>query len=150
MRGANLRWKWHCMETRARCKQRCSLLHMTGAGRPISSDSGSDKDPVMMTACRSIPADCFWQQIYNQHPNLETTFCFVWQIRCTANSASHMISVPEFDWTGTWKSDFVEVEDDSPGWKMIKNHKLLSVLEKSSWRMRRFFFVSTTCNNDFL
>lgn len=31
---------------------------MAAAGKPISSNSGSDKDPVRMTACGKIPADC--------------------------------------------------------------------------------------------
>lgn len=83
--------------------------------------------------------------------NISFTFFFVWQVHSSENTVSHMILVPKFDWTGTWKSDFVKVDDDSAGWKMIKSlpntGKLLSVLEKSSWHIRRFFFVSTTYNN---
>lgn len=115
------------METQARSKQWCSLLHMTGAGKPISSNSSGDKDPVMMTASGWIPADCFCQQnlisiqTYRQHAkkkknqwfgskfvisrsitqecylHIYSIYFFLFVLYALQNAASYMISVTEFN-----------------------------------------------------
>lgn len=59
MRGNNLRCKWQTRgiagKQRACTKQRCSLLHMTGSGKPISSNfqlwqRTYDDDCIMMSS----------------------------------------------------------------------------------------------------
>lgn len=84
MRGTCLRYKWQTRrpagKQRACSKQQCSLLHMTGSGKPVSSNFDlwqrtCDDDCIMMSS------SWFSSHTASKHAGkkeLQTWFLFLW------------------------------------------------------------------------